>query len=170
MMTKLLDALKQRFRTPQEAVKALGLDEALLEEIKDDPAPVIAHDDALLPPWASPRFTPAMAMDVGAVSYSNGKRTGYSINTDDATGHDPSNGQFTASGGGGSSEEHHRGLVKRHAQAAGKAFVEGNERHAGQHRDAAKLHLAAAESARTNQHDSTTKSANKASHALFGGA
>jgi len=127
------------------------LDEALLDEIKADPSPVIAHDDAIRHPWASPRFTPAMAYD-------------------DATAHDPSSGQFTASGGGGSSEGHHRGLVKRHAQAAGKAFVEGSEGHANAHRDAAKLHLKAAESARTNQQDSSTKRANQASHRLFGQA
>src|SRR5216683_756062 len=46
MSTKLLAALKKRFRTPAEAIAALGLDASLLDE--DDPTRpvIIAHDSA----------------------------------------------------------------------------------------------------------------------------
>jgi len=47
MDSKFLAALKKKFRTPQEAMAARGLDADLLDP--DEPSPVIAHDSA----WAT---------------------------------------------------------------------------------------------------------------------
>lgn len=60
-MSKLLDALKARFRSPQEVAQALGLDEALLDETNEKPA-IIAHDER--PVWRDYRWdSPRVAGD-----------------------------------------------------------------------------------------------------------
>jgi len=43
-MSKLLAAWKKRFRTPAEAMAAMGLDASLLDPDEPNPTPVIAHD------------------------------------------------------------------------------------------------------------------------------
>jgi hypothetical protein len=45
-MTKIIDALREKFRTPQAALRALGLDENLLRE--DETKPMSKKDEAIL--------------------------------------------------------------------------------------------------------------------------
>lgn len=61
MKIRLIDALRKRFATPDEALEALGLDSATiamdaLPIVADEMPPVIAHDDAPAPPWRDARW------------------------------------------------------------------------------------------------------------------
>ena len=56
--SKFLAALKRKYRTPQDALRALGLDEDILDEDEPDPKKVvIAHDEAFAAPNPSNRST-----------------------------------------------------------------------------------------------------------------